>query len=100
MNDNCQDNCIEWLTGQKEVSITFSQKKYINKLKKYARDHPTEVKIIAENNDGSICAHVPLSWVKFSPPRQGRKLSDEEKAAVGERLLKARQEKELSNESD
>ena len=90
MNDNCQDNCIEWLTGQKEVSITFSQKKYINKLKKYARDHPAEVKIISENNDGSICAHIPLSWIKVSPPRKGREMSEEEKAMMAERLLEAR----------
>lgn len=97
MFDVCQDNCLEWITGQKKASVTFSQRKYVTKLKKYAEKYPEEIKVIAENNDGSICAHVPLSWVKFSPPRKGREMSDEEKAAVAERLLEARKKKDENN---
>lgn len=91
--DNCIDNCMEWLTGQRIGAVTFSQKRWINKIKSYAKDYPDEIKIIAENPDGTIYAHVPISWFKFSPPRKGREFSDEEKIAAAERLKNARNKK-------
>ena len=93
--DICQDNCFEWLTGQKRASVTFSQKRFVNKLKKYAGEYPGDIEIVAENEDGSICAHVPVTWFKFSPPRV-REMSDEERAAAAERLKLARSKKSES----
>lgn len=91
-----QENNIEWYTGDKVVTLSFSQKKYVSKIQKAAKTHP-EVKILAENSDGSICAHIPLSWVKVSPPRKSRELSEEEKQAAAERLRIAREKKSISN---
>ena len=90
------DNCFEWILGNKVASVTFSQKKFVNKLKKYAEKYPNDVQIIAENEDGSICAHVPVSWFKFSPQRQGREFSEKEKAEAAERLRIAREKKNES----
>ena len=56
-----------------------------------AEEYPKEVRIVAENSDGSICAKFPIKWVKIAPPRQ---VSDEQKAAASERLKKYREEKE------
>ena len=83
------DNNFEWTLGEKVGCVTFSQKKFINKVKKYAKDYPDDVKIIAEYDD-CITAHVPVSWFKFSPPRKGREFTEEEKKAVSERLKNAR----------
>ena len=93
MSDNCEDNVFEWITGNKKGSVTFSQKRFITKLKKYAKDYPNDVDIVAENDDGSICAHVPVSWFKFSPPRKGREFTEEEKLAAAERMRLAREKK-------
>lgn len=90
---NCIDNCMEWLTGQRIGAVTFSQKRWINKIKSYAKDYPDEIKIIAEDPNGTIYAHVPISWFKFSPPRKGREFSEEEKSAAAERLKNARNKK-------
>lgn len=98
MGDNCIDNCFEWYTGEKRVSVTFSQRKYVNKLKKYAEKYPDEIEIVKENQDGSIFAHIPISWVKFSPPRQGREFTDEERAEAAERMRKAREKKNGNKE--
>lgn len=39
----------------------------ITRIKRLAAEHPEQVQIIAENGDGSICAHIPVSWVKIKP---------------------------------
>lgn len=74
-----RENCIEWLNGQNVVSVTLSQKRLISKVKKMAEKHPDLVTILAENEDGSIFAHLPLKAVKLSIiSRNGAVSEDEE----------------------
>lgn len=54
-----------------------------SKLIKYSKTHPHEVKLIAENNDGSAFFHVPVKWTKCSPHR---KVSAEQKEAAADRF--------------
>jgi hypothetical protein len=61
-----KENAIEWLTGDDTISVTLTQKKYINKVKKLAVKHPNLVSILNENSDGSIFAHLPLKALKLS----------------------------------
>jgi len=89
-DDRTNENCIEWLTGQKTATYTLSQTKYVNRAKKFAEEYPDEVQIMAENPDGSVVLHFPLSWLKFSPPR---KMSDELKEINGKRLQEYRASK-------
>lgn len=81
--DSVNENVIEFLRGQDTASVTFSQGRYITRIKKLAEEYPDECQIIAENQDGSIFAHLPVSWVKISPPRQ---YSEEQREAMAERL--------------
>lgn len=60
------ENSIEWLTGQDTISCTLSQKRLINKVRKLAKKYPDMVQIIAENEDGSIFAHLPLKALKLN----------------------------------
>ena len=53
---------------------------------KYKESHPDDVDFV-ENSDGSICGHVPLKWLKISPPRKVE-LTDEQKAERSERMRK------------
>ena len=80
------ENVIEWLRGQNTVAVTFCNgSKFYNKLQKLSKSHPeVQIKI---NKDGSMFAHIPLSWVKISPPR---KLTDEQRQKASERLKKIR----------
>ena len=90
--DVCVDNVFEWYTGESVATVTFSQKKWVNKIKKYSEEYP-EVVIVAENEDGCICAHVPVSWFKFSPPKKGRIYTEEEKQIAAARLAEARRKR-------
>lgn len=88
--ENNIENVIEFLNNQDTVTVSFCSRKWINKIKRLNEKNPEEVKIIAENKDGSICAHLPVKYLKISPPR---KVSEEQKQAAGERLRKFRENK-------
>lgn len=84
--DHSNENNVEFLTGQRKVTFTFTARKYINRIKKYKESHPDDVDFV-ENSGGSICGHVPLKWLKISPPRKVE-LTDEQKAERSERMRK------------
>ena len=66
--DRCKENVIEFLENQRRATVTFSQGRYKSRIRKLAEARQEECQIVAENKDGSICAHVPTAWVKISPP--------------------------------
>ena len=87
-----RENGLEWLNGQDTVTFSFSQKKYINKVKALAEKYPDKVDIYAENADGTITGKIPLNFVKISAPRQIT-MDDETKANLAERLRLNREKK-------
>lgn len=87
-----RENVFEFLQNHKVMAVTLTQKKYINKVRAYAERYPDEVRIERENKDGSIYAKLPTSYLKIIRPSKGRVMTEEEKAASRERLLKWREE--------
>ena len=61
--DIVRENVIEWINGQRVATVTFAQKKYINRIKRLVRIRTPGVEIVHENNDGSIVAHVPIGMI-------------------------------------
>ncbi len=86
-----RENAIEWYTRDDRVTVTLTQQRFKSKVKDYATKYPEEVKIIAENDDGSLYAHIPLRYLKISRPRE---ISEEQRAAAAERLAKYREQKD------
>lgn len=96
-NGDYRENSIEWYTGMDRISVSLSEKKFVNRVLKLAEEHPDEVEIAYINENGSIFAHLPLSYLrKFAPPKT-RQLSEEQKAKNIERLKKYREEKSKNN---
>lgn len=79
------ENVIEFLRDQKIATVTFSQRRYISRIKKLAKERPDECEIVVENQDGSIVAHIPVKWVRINP---GKDMTDEEKAEYAKRFSK------------
>ena len=78
------ENVIEWLQNKNVACCTFSQGRYISRLKKLKEKYPDDVKIIAENKDGSVVARFPVKWVKIGPPRKQELTEDrKEKLLAG-----------------
>ena len=54
MIGDLKENVIEWYTGDDTCTATFTQKKFINRMRRMSETHGELVKIVHENTDGSI----------------------------------------------
>lgn len=84
-NDEIKETCFDHQFGAAYATLSSAEYPVINRMKKLAEKYPDEVQIVAENKDGSICAHVPWKWLKIAPPKSIN-MTDEEKAALAARL--------------
>ena len=92
--DNNNENCIEFLSGERSAVVSFTNKKHINRIKKLYEERKDDFKYFHENTDGSICAKIPLKWIKInSGSKTGRVMTEEQKEAARIRLQKARENK-------
>lgn len=83
---------IEWTKGGNYAGVTVPTGTALkSKLIRLAEKNPDEVKVIAENEDGSLFAHIPVKYIKISPPR---KMSEEQKEAASERFKQMWKEKQ------
>ena len=64
-----RENNIEWIQGDDIATATFQNNRYQSKIRKIAEERPDEVRIMHENEDGSIRVQFPLKWVKVQPSR-------------------------------
>ena len=91
LSKEIKETCINYVDCDDMVSVSTYQKKYINKLKALVEDHPDEVKVVAENDDGTVCVHLPLKYVHISfGEHKRREMSEDQKVAAAERLKKFR----------
>lgn len=75
---------IEWIKGAEYAGVTVPSGTALkSKLLKLVDKNPKDVKIVAQNKDGSLYAHIPINYVKISPPRQ---ISEEQREAASERF--------------
>lgn len=86
-----KETSIDILSSDDHATFCSSETKWINKILKLKEVNPDKVDIryLPEDNDGMIVAHIPKNWIKVSPPRK-REMTDEQKAALAERLAFAR----------
>ena len=89
---------IEFLAGARTATVTFTNQKHINKIKKIYAERSSEFGYFVTNDDGSVCAKIPLKWVKINPgsvpgTRTKREMSEEEKEALRQRLAAGRAKK-------
>lgn len=86
------ENVIEWVKDGKTATLSLTQGRTISRVMKLAKSRPEECKIVAQNTDGSVCARVPVGWIKISPIRE---VSEEQKEAARVRMKEMRENKIL-----
>ena len=85
------ENVLEFISGARTVTVSFTNQKHINRIKKLYEERKDDFKYFHENTDGSICAKIPLKWVKLNPgSKNGRVMTEEQKEAARIRLANAR----------
>lgn len=87
-----QETIIRWDKKNKEAVIYTHEPSLKRKLEAMAKAYPEEIKLEKADN-GSVEYILPKNLVSIRSPRQGRKLSEEEKRQLAERLAKGRKEK-------
>ena len=88
------ENMIEFISGTRTATVTFTNQKHINRIKKLYEERKDDFKYFKENSDGSICAKLPLKWIKINAgSKEGRVMTEEQKEAARIRLQKARENK-------
>ena len=86
MAENTNECVIEWIPGRDYVGLTAKNgSAWKNRCEELEKEFPDNVKILARNNDGSIFAHLPYSYIKINPPR---KYSDEAKCVQKKAILR------------
>ena len=84
------ENVIDFITGERTATVTFTNRKHINRIKNIYEERKDDFKYFRENPDGSICAKIPLKWIKISPgSKEGRIMTEEQKEAARIRLQNA-----------
>ena len=92
-----QETCLSCVTDEAKLTVCSSETKWINKIIKLHESNPDEVEIVyyPQDNHGMIYARVPKNYLKLAPPRQVN-YTDEQRAAMAERLAAAREKKQES----
>ena len=90
------ENMIEFISGTRTATVTFTNQKHINRIKKIYEERKDDFKYFKENTDGSVCAKIPLKWIKISPTKTNNRIyTEEEKQKIAERLKNARRNKNI-----
>ena len=88
------ENMVEWLSGSHSATVTFTNRKHINRIKKLYEEHKDDFKYFVENEDGSVCAKIPVKWIKLNAGSKNRRvMTDEQREAARIRLQKYHQSK-------
>lgn len=87
---DCNENCFEFIKHSRLMAGTITQKKLSNKVKELSLKYPDEVKILHKNEDGSIFAHMPTSYLHIYRPveRTKKEYTEEERQKIDERMAK------------
>lgn len=90
-----KETAIGYLDVDKHATFSSSERKWINKILKYAESHPNDVRIecYPEDNFGELVAYIPKNWLKISPPRQVN-YTEEQRAAMVERMALVRNKRD------
>lgn len=81
------ENTIEFVKHSARATVTFSQPRYITRIKKLAEKHPEECEIVAidrvAGEGETLCAHIPTAWIRIKPVKD---LTDEQKEELAKRF--------------
>lgn len=92
------ENAIEWLKGDENITVTLSDQHLWAVVRRLAKKYPDKVAILAEpkENGGYMHAHLPLSFLQIRDPGRQPEKSQEQVDRAKELMKVARQNLEGS----
>lgn len=78
-------------TDKDKMYLSTDERRIITRVLKFQEKYPNDVTIIKypEENDGCLYCIIPPSWLKITPPAK-REMTEEQRQAMMERMMKAR----------
>ena len=58
-----KENVIEFYKDSETATVSFSQGRYISRIRQLKEKYPDQIEIVAENKDGSVTAHIPVNAI-------------------------------------
>lgn len=91
------ENAIEFLSNEDTMTVTVSDTKLANRIKKLAKKFPDLITIHAEGpkNGGYLYASMPLDFLQIRPVAVQPKKTEEQIAEAREAIKKAREARSL-----
>ncbi len=92
------ENAIEFINGDQTMTVTLSDTRLSNRIKKLAKKYPDRVKIIAsgKENGGYMYAHLPLDFLQIRPVAIQPKKTEEQIEEARKNIVKARESRSQS----
>lgn len=90
--EGTRENVIEWITGSDTITVTLTQRRYINRVLELQEKCPDRIEIISNNDGNALYAHLPLEFLPLFREPTKREMTEEEREAARVRLEKARRE--------
>lgn len=84
-----RETVYEHLRGEDRFIVTAGEQWSVNMIRRLKEKYPDEVEIEVKNQDGSLLASVPSSWMRIRPKRK-IEMSEEKRAELRERFEKVR----------
>lgn len=89
-----KENVIEFLSGEHYCVCTFTNRTHIRRIKEIYAERKDDFKYLYVNEDGSVCAKIPLKWIRINPTRvTKREISEEQKEKLRLQLENARKKR-------
>lgn len=79
------ENAVEFYNGDKTCTVTFTNVRMCNRMKKLHEKNPDKFERFVLNEDGSVYARIPLKWLKITAPRETN-YTEEERIEIANRL--------------
>ena len=98
--DEIHETVYEHMSGNPTFTVTAEERWSCGMIRRLSEKYPEEVKIIAQNQDGSILAHLPFEWMRIVPKRKLGPLSEERRLANVERLARYRASKKVNQDDE
>ena len=83
------ETAYDHIDGRETFTVTAAERWSIGMVRRLKEQRPDEVEIVAENEDGSIVAHMPARWMKIKPTKR-MNITPERRAELADRLRAAK----------
>ncbi|MFA6832163.1 MAG: hypothetical protein WCR36_07830 [Bacteroidaceae bacterium] len=80
------ETCYDHVSGEKYCTATAAEYWSKNMFNKLNKKYPSDVTIIAKNNDGSMVVRFPYSWLPRIHPKHTKNLTEEQRSKLSERM--------------